>query len=329
MSKPRLVTGITATGKITLGNYIGAIKQLVALQDRYDLFIFVADLHALTIEIDPETLSLNRQQTAALYLSCGLDPEKVTLFYQSDVPAHSQLAWIMQNIVTVGELSRMTQFKDKGQKQANQTTQIRGGLLTYPTLMAADILLYNPKLVPVGSDQLQHLELTAHLAQRFNNKYGPTFQVPEPLLPAVGAKIMSLSDPTKKMSKSDPNPKSLIALLDDPELAAQKILRSKTDSENKVYLDDKKPGIKNLLTIYAALTNQSLKTVSQIFAGENSYLPLKQALAHEVKQCLTLIQNRYQHYLDQVDQIVQKGARRANQVADKQYQLVAQKIGLN
>ncbi|WP_345775174.1 tryptophan--tRNA ligase [Mycoplasma sp. ATU-Cv-508] len=240
MSKPRLVTGITATGKITLGNYIGAIKQLIALQDRYELFVFVADLHALTIEIDAKTLVSNRQQIAALYLACGLDPKKVTLFYQSDVPAHTQLAWIMQNIVTVGELSRMTQFKDKGQKQANQTTQIRGGLLTYPTLMAADILLYSPKLVPVGSDQVQHLELTAHLAQRFNNKYGHTFEIPEPLLPTVGAKIMSLTDPTKKMSKSDPNPKSFIALLDDPEQAVEKILRSKTDSENKIYVDEQK-----------------------------------------------------------------------------------------
>lgn len=330
MSKQKILSGITATGKITIGNYIGAIKSFIALQNKYELFIFVADLHALTIDISPQDLAQNRRDIFALYLACGLDAKKVTLFYQSDVPAHTQLGWIFENRTTIGELSRMTQFKDKSQKnlQSNQTTKINTGLLTYPALMASDILLYNPELVPVGEDQIQHLELTRNIAKRFNNSFGQTFNLPQPYSPKFGAKIMSLTDPTKKMSKSDSNHKSYIALLDDPNQAFQKIMKAKTDSEHKVYYGPGKDGINNLLVIYANLKNIDLKSAEAEFKNVTDYGVFKQAVGNVVKQFLEDIQAKYHQAIKDVDKISHQGALKANEVAQKQLDIIKNKIGL-
>ena len=245
----RLVSGIKPTGGLTLGNYIGAIKQFVTLQDTLEdteFFIFIADLHAITTPIKREDLKKNIKDIAALYIACGLDPKKVHLFAQSDIPAHSQLAYVMESTVYIGELERMTQFKDKRQKQEDS---LRSSLFTYPALMAADILLYDADIVPVGEDQTQHLELTRTLAQRFNHVYGETFVVPKAYHPKTGARIKSLTDPTKKMAKSDDSPKSYISLLDDIAQAKNKIRSAVTDSDARIDYDpEAKPGISNLLT---------------------------------------------------------------------------------
>lgn len=329
MTKPIIISGITATGKLTLGNYIGAIKSFVELQDKYELFIFIADLHALTNYIDPKQLAQNRRDILALYIACGLDPKKVTLFYQSDVLEHTQLGWIFENTTSIGELSRMTQYKDKAQKQAesNAKKSISTSLLTYPTLMAADILLYNAELVPVGQDQKQHLELTQIIAERFNRLYGETFKVPKPFIPKIGAKIMSLTDPTKKMSKSDSNNRSYIALLDDPQEAAKKIIKAKTDSENKVYISDNKPGVKNLLTIYSVLNNIDLSTAEKHFKDSENYVTLKNALSQSVVNLLEKIQKKYQQVLKDIDNIAEQGAITARKVASLQMKKVLKKMG--
>lgn len=327
--KKRLVSGITATGNLTIGNYIGAIRNFVKLQNEYDMFIFVADMHALTIDIEPETLRDNKKKIMALYLAAGLDPEKVTLFYQSDVKAHGQMNWLMENQTTLGELERMTQFKDKSskQKEANGTIKIKTGLLTYPALMAGDILLYNPDIVPVGQDQKQHLELTRNIAERFNRKHGDTFIVPSPYIPKVGAKIMSLNDPTKKMSKSDANQKSFISLLDDPEKAFTKIKKAVTDSEGKVYISEEKHGVVNLLTIYASLKDISLEEAEQHFKDSN-YGELKIEVGTEVKTFLEDLQSKYNEALKIVDEVAKAGAEKAKVVADKQLSEVEKKLGL-
>lgn len=327
--KKRLVSGITATGNLTIGNYIGAIRNFVKLQNEYDMFIFVADMHALTIDIEPETLRDNKRKIMALYLAAGLDPEKVTLFYQSDVKAHGQMNWLMENQTTLGELERMTQFKDKSskQKEANGTIKIKTGLLTYPALMAGDILLYNPDIVPVGQDQKQHLELTRNIAERFNRKHGDTFIVPNPYIPKVGAKIMSLNDPTKKMSKSDANQKSFISLLDDPEKAFTKIKKAVTDSEGKVYISEEKHGVVNLLTIYASLKDISLEEAEQHFKDSN-YGELKIEVGTEVKTFLENLQSKYNEALMIVDEVAKTGAEKAKSVANKQLNEVEKKLGL-
>lgn len=327
--KKRLVSGIQATGKLTIGNYIGAIKNFVKLQDEYDMFIFVADMHTLTIDIDPETLRKNRRDVMALYLAAGLDPQKTTLFFQSNVKAHGQMSWYMENMTTLGELERMTQFKDKSEKQreANGTVKIKTGLLTYPALMSGDILLYNPEIVPVGQDQKQHLELARNIAERFNNKYGETFTVPNPYIPKVGAKIMSLQDPTKKMSKSDANAKGYITLLDTPEEAFNKIKKAVTDSEGKIYLSDEKPGVKNLLTIYASLKDISLEEAETFFKDKN-YGELKMGVGEEVKLFLTDLQAKYNEALSQVDEIAKQGAEKAAAVANETLKQVEKKLGL-
>ncbi len=272
----KLVSGITATGKLTLGNYLGAIKNFIKLQHEYDSYFFVADLHALTIEISPAELRKNRKDIFALYLACGIDPEKSTIFFQSDVPEHSELYWILTNNSTIGELSRMTQFKDKSSKvkSSNGTESIPTGLFMYPILMASDILLYNADAIPVGHDQIQHVELTRDLANRINNKYNLNLTLPNAIVPKVGAKIKSLTEPEKKMSKSDTNPKSTIYLLDDPIVAYNKIMKAVTDSENKIYISENKPGITNLLTIYASLNEISIQEAEIIFKEKN-YLDLK------------------------------------------------------
>jgi len=323
-----ILSGITSTGKLTIGNYIGAIKNFVELQEENNLFIFVADLHGLTNEISPKELLKNRRDIMALYLAAGLDPNKVTLFYQSDVPAHGIMSWIMENRTTIGELSRMTQFKDKSlKKQSNGTEKISTGLLTYPALMAGDILLYNPDLVPTGKDQKQHIELTRNIAERFNNEFGETFKLPKPFQPKVGAKIMSLQDPTKKMSKSDVSQKASIFLLDDPEVARKKIMKAVTDSEGKVYLSDEKPGIKNLLTIYSALENIEIKQAEDKFKDVN-YGVFKKEVADVIVKFLTNIQEKYKEVLLIIDSVSNEGAIRANKVANKTLDKVKSKIGL-
>lgn len=327
--KERIVSGITATGSLTIANYIGAIKSMLGLQEKYDSFIFVADLHALTLEIDPQTLAQNRRSIFALYLALGIDPQKSTIFYQSDVPEHAMMNWLTLTQTTMGELSRMTQFKDKSSKvkNSNGTELIPSGLFAYPALMAADILLYNPKYVPVGFDQKQHLELTKDIATRFNKKFGTNFLIPKAYIPEMGSKIMALSDPTKKMSKSTENANESIFLLEDPQIAYKKILKAVTDSENKVYISDDKPGIKNLLTIYSSLKDITIENAVEKFKDKN-YKQFKEAVAETVKQFLIDIQNKYQYNLDNIDHIAQLGATKARTVASKNLEILMKAKGL-
>ncbi len=329
-NKKILLSGITATGKLTLANYIGAIKNMVKLQDEYENYIFIADLHALTLPIDPKELENNRRNIFALFLACGIDTNKSTLFFQSDVLEHGLMNWLILTNTTIGELSRMTQFKDKSSKikTANGMETIPTGLLMYPTLMVADILLYNADVIPVGIDQKQHVELTRNLATRLNNKFKTNFKVPEPYIPEVGAKIMSLVEPTKKMSKSDKNEKASIYLLDDPEVAYKKIMKAVTDSEGKIYLSDDKPGIKNLLTIYSALKNISLQETEQLFLEKN-YGELKQAVGQEVKSFLIEIQSKYTEAIKNIDIEAKKGAIKARETANKNLKSLMKGIGLD
>lgn len=325
----RLVSGITATGRLTLGNYLGAIKHFVALQDKYDSYFFVADLHALTGSIEAKDLKKNRIDIFALYLACGIDPNKSTIFFQSDVTEHCYLQWILTNNTTMGELSRMTQFKDKSSKvkSSNGSEMIPTGLFMYPVLMAGDIMLYEADLVPVGIDQMQHIELTRDLVNRLNNKYNTKIKLPEAYIPPVGAKIMSLTDPEKKMSKSDSNPKSSIYLLDDPQQAYNKIMKAKTDSENKVYISDKKPGVTSLVTIYASIKNISLDEAASHFKDAD-YAQLKIAVATEVKELLTQIQSNYNKMLPLVKAISIEGAKKASVIAGRTMNKIAKKVGL-
>lgn len=327
--KNRMVSGIKPTGTLTLGNYIGAIKNFVELQNDYEMFIFVADLHALTVDIEPKELIKNKREIIALYLAAGLDPNKVIIFNQSDIAEHSQLAWILENQTTIGELSRMTQYKDKSQafKQANGTNKIKTGILTYPALMAADILLYKPIGVPVGQDQKQHLELARNIAERFNNAFGNTFVVPKFIAPKLGEKIMSLQNPEKKMSKTDQSEKAYITLLDDPEVAAKKIKKAVTDSEGKIYLSDNKPGIKNLLTIYASLKNIDLKSAEKQFKNHN-YGEFKNEIADTVKKFLEDLQIKYKTFLPEVESITKTGALKAKSIASKNLKEVYKAVGL-
>ncbi|TPR53714.1 tryptophan--tRNA ligase [Metamycoplasma neophronis] len=328
--KKIMLSGITATGKLTLANYIGAIRNMVKLQDQYENYIFIADLHALTLPIDPQELEQNRRNIFALFRACGIDTNKTTLFFQSDILEHGMMNWLVLTNTTIGELSRMTQFKDKSSKvkTANGMETIPTGLLMYPTLMVGDILLYNADIIPVGIDQKQHVELTRNLAIRLNNKYKTNFKVPEPYIPEVGAKIMSLTEPTKKMSKSDKNEKSSIYLLDDPEKAYKKIMKAVTDSEGKIYLSDEKPGIKNLLTIYSALTDKTLEQTSELFADKN-YGELKQAVGEEVKSFLIDIQAKYAEAMKHIDEEAKIGAEKARKVAHKNLEKLMKGMGLN
>lgn len=325
----RLVSGIKPTGGLTLGNYIGAIQQFVLLQDELkdaEMFIFIADLHAITTSIDKASLKKNIKEIAALYIACGLDPERVTLFVQSELPEHNQLAYIMESTVYMGELERMTQFKDKRQKQEES---LRGSLFTYPALMAADILLYDADIVPVGEDQKQHLELTRDLAMRFNHTYGETFVVPKGYQPKTGAKIKSLTDPTKKMDKSAENQKSYILLLDDLNQVANKIKSAVTDSENIIAFDvEHKPGISNLLTIDAALLSTTIES-RVAFYKTYSYQDFKILVADHVVEALKPIQEKYQQLINdsKLDEILNQGRDKAKQIAYKKIQKVYKKIG--
>lgn len=321
-----IFSGIQPSGTITLGNYIGALKQFVELQHEYNCYFCIVDQHAITVPQDRLVLRKNIKSLAALYLAVGIDPEKATLFIQSEVPAHAQAGWMMQCISYIGELERMTQFKDKSAgKEA-----VSASLLTYPPLMAADILLYSTDLVPVGEDQKQHLELTRDLAERFNKKYNDIFTIPEVSIPKVGARVMSLQEPTKKMSKSDPNQKAFITLLDDPKQIEKKIKSAVTDSEGIVKYDPlNKPGISNLLSIYSILSNKKIAELEHMYEGKG-YGDFKGDLAKVVVDTLTPVQEKYRALLDskELDEILDEGARKANQVAGKMLKKMENAMGL-
>ena len=326
----RILSGIQPTGSINLGTYLGSVKNFVKLQDKmpdYEFFIFIADLHAITIHKDKQFLRNKIKELAALYVACGLDPERVNLFIQSEVPAHSQLQYILQCNAYIGELERMTQFKDKAKKQEKGVTV---GLFSYPTLMAADILLYDPDYVPVGRDQKQHLELTRDIAVRVNNKYNDIFTVPEPLIAEIGAKIQSLTDPTSKMSKSDSNEKSRIDMLDPENIIKKRIKSAMTDSIGTIKYDPiERPGISNLLTIYSVITNISFKDIEKKYEGAG-YKEFKEDLGEIVYQELKPIQDRYKELINskELDDILDKGRDRANQVASKKVYKLMDRVGL-
>lgn len=312
--KKRVLSGIQPSGLLTLGNYIGAMRNFVALQDECECYFTVVDLHAVTVPQDPAALRENTEAVAALFVAAGIDPKKAAIFVQSHVPAHAELGWLMTTLAYMGELERMTQFKDK----AAGKEAVGAGLFVYPTLMAADILLYDAHLVPVGDDQKQHLELTRDLAIRFNRRYGETFVVPEPYIPEVGARIMSLDDASKKMSKSNPNPNSYIALLDPPDTVRKKIARAKTDSGREVVFDPQhKPEISNLMTIYAQCAGVTLEDVQRRFEGKG-YGDFKKELAEAVISVLEPLQNAYHRIRrsGEIYDILRDGAQRASSVAE-------------
>lgn len=328
MMKKTIFSGIQPSGDLTLGNYIGALKQFGQFQEDYNCFYCIVDEHAITVPQDRLKLRQSIRNLAALYLAVGLDPEKSTLFIQSEVPAHAQAAWILQCNVYIGELERMTQFKDKSSGKAG----VSAGLLTYPPLMAADILLYQTDLVPVGDDQKQHIELTRDLAERFNKKNVDTdvFVVPEIYVPEQGARVMALQDPTRKMSKSDDNKKNAIFLLDPPNVITKKIKSAVTDSSGIVQFDkENKPGISNLLAIYSAMTGESIKDLEAKYEGKG-YGDFKSDLAEVVVGELAPIQERYEHFLasPELDDILDQGAEKAARVANKTLKKMENTIGL-
>ncbi|MGN1275557.1 MAG: tryptophan--tRNA ligase [Floccifex sp.] len=322
----RMVSGIKPTGRLHLGNYIGAISQFIKYQEEYELFIFIANLHAITVPIEAKELRKNTKDLIALYLACGLDPEKTTLFLQSDVDAHAKLGWVMTCTSYVGELQRMTQYKDK---TAKGETGITAGLFTYPPLMAGDIILYDADYVPVGKDQTQHVELTRDLAERFNNRYSPTFKIPKPLTSTVGQKINSLQDPTKKMSKSITDPKGTIDLLDEPKVAYKKIMSAVTDSIGIIQYDpENQPGLANLLTIQSVLTNESIESIVSRYQGKG-YGELKKEIAQTVSDFLTDLQAKYNDIISsgKIDEVLAQGAQKANAIANKKIRKVYKKVG--
>ncbi len=321
-----ILSGIKPTGQLTLGNYIGAIKNFVKVQNEGESFLFIADLHALTLPIEPETLKNNSRDIAAYYLAAGLDPNRANIFLQSDVPSHSELAIILQNYLYMGELSRMTQFKDKSSKMKEEAIGL--GLFAYPVLMAADIVLYDSKRIPVGEDQVQHVELARDLVKRFNNRYGEVLVMPKAEIAKVGARIMSLSDPTKKMSKSDP--KGDIYLNDSLEAIRKKIMSAVTDMVGKVHYDvSNQPGISNLMTIMSSLSGKTFEQIEKEFEGKG-YGDFKRAVADTVVAELTPFKQRYEEIIKSglVDEVLQRGASRANQIASKTLLRVQKAVGL-
>ncbi|PSL28394.1 tryptophanyl-tRNA synthetase [Planomicrobium soli] len=322
----KIFSGVQPTGTVTLGNYIGAFKQFTELQDEYECIFCIVDLHAITMPQDRLELRKTIKSLAALYLAAGIDPEKATLFIQSEVQAHAQAGWMMQCISTIGELERMTQYKDKSAKN----TSVSSGLLTYPPLMAADILLYQTDVVPVGDDQKQHIELTRDLAERFNKKFNDVLTIPEIRIPKNGARIMSLQDPAKKMSKSDTNKKGVISLLDDLKTIEKKIKSAVTDSEGIVKFDpENKPGVSNLLTIEAALTNTSIKDLEKKYEGLG-YGDFKASVAQAVTDHLAPIQERYNELVnsEELDVILDQGAEKAEALANKTLKKMQNAMGL-
>ncbi|WP_353419998.1 tryptophan--tRNA ligase [Staphylococcus delphini] len=322
-----LFSGIQPSGIPTIGNYIGALKQFVDIQDAYDCYFCIVDQHAITVPQDRLKLRKQIRQLAAIYLATGLNPEKVTLFIQSEVPAHAQAGWMLTTISSIGELERMTQFKDKSQKQSEG---IPAGLLTYPPLMAADIVLYNTDIVPVGDDQKQHIELTRNLVDRFNSRYNDVLTKPEIKMPEVGGRVMSLQDPTKKMSKSDDNPKNFISLLDEPKVAAKKIKSAVTDSDGIIKFDkENKPGITNLLTIYSSLTGESIASLEERYANEG-YGKFKGDLAEVVENFLTDFQEKFNSFYesDELDRILDEGRDKAHRASFKTLKKMEKAMGL-
>ncbi len=329
MSKPNLLSGMQpSAASLHLGNYLGALRQWVAMQDEYQAYYVIVDLHAITVPQDPKELAENTRRTAAQYLAAGIDPEKSALFVQSHVPAHAQLAWVLNCITGFGEASRMTQFKDKSQKGGSDSSSV--GLFTYPILQAADILLYQPKSVPVGEDQRQHLELTRDLAMRFNSRFGETFVVPEAHILKETAKIFDLQEPTAKMSKSAADPKGLVNLLDDDVTITKKIKSAVTDTDGEIRFDrDKKPGVSNLLGIYSAITSETTTALEKKFAGRG-YGDLKGELAEVVVSALAPIRAKAQELLAdkaELDRLLARGAARANELAEKTLNLVHERVG--
>lgn len=321
-----IFSGIQPSGTITLGNYIGAMMQFVELQHEYNCYFCIVDQHAITVPQDPVTLRKNIRSLAALYIAVGIDPNKASLFIQSEVPAHAQAGWMMQCVSYIGELERMTQFKDKSTgKEA-----VSASLLTYPPQMAADILLYNTDLVPVGEDQKQHMELTRDLAERFNKKYNDILTVPEISIPKVGARIMSLQEPTKKMSKSDPNQKSFITPLDEPKQIIKKIKSAVTDSDGIVKFDkENKPGVSNLLSIYSILAKKPIAEIEEMYVGKG-YGDFKGDLADVVVNVFKPIQEKYYNLMEssELDEILDRGAEKANLVANKTLKKMENAMGL-
>ncbi len=328
MLKPIIFSGSQPSGIIHLGNYFGAIKQWMKYQDEARSYFCIVDLHALTVRQDPEILREKIKQTAALYLACGIDPEKSTVFVQSQVPAHSELAWILNCYTQLGELERMTQFKDKAKKNKQN---INVGLLAYPVLMAADILLYQTELVPVGEDQKQHVELTRNIAQRFNNSYENIFTLPKPVILQEGGRIMGLDDPAKKMSKSAASEYNYISLTDKPDQVRKKIMKAVTDSGSVIKLEPlKNPAISNLLVIYLGVTGETKDKVEQKYRGKG-YGEFKEDLAEALIEFLQPLQNRYNEFLSNekyLDEILAKGAAQAQTAAGKTLTKVRETLGL-
>lgn len=326
---PRVLSGIQPTAdSYHLGNYLGALKQWIDLQNGHDAFYFIPDLHAITVEQDPQELRERTVAGAAQLIALGIDPQRSTLFVQSHVPAHAELTWVLQCLTGFGEASRMTQFKDKSAKQGQDRTTV--GLFTYPMLMAADILLYSPHFVPVGEDQRQHLELTRNLAERFNAKYGYTFRVPEPFIPEGAAKIYDLQDPTTKMSKSGVNPKGLINLLDAPKTSAKRIKSAVTDDLGQVAFDrDNQPGVSNLLVIHSALSGEPIESLVEKFAGQG-YGHLKVETAEVLESFVTPLKARFDELMadrGELERILADGAQRASEVAQPLVDDVYAKVG--
>ena len=327
--KPRVLSGIQPSGNLTIGNYLGALKQWVAVQRDYDCFYCVVDLHAITAAQDPEELRQKTRESAAMYIASGIDPEISTIFVQSHIPAHSELAWMLTCMAPLGWLNRMTQFKDKAGKQAQES--IGAGLLNYPSLMAADILLYHADLVPVGDDQNQHLEFTRDLAQRFNHRFGETFTLPSVMNPQAGARIMGLDRPTAKMSKSDESEHHAVYLLDDLRRARKKIMRAVTDSQREIRFSDdaERAGVNNLLTIYQAITDEDREKIEADFAGKG-YGDLKRAVADCVVDTLEPLQARYNELMNEdgyLDSVLKIGREKAAAIAEDTLKLAQDRMG--
>ena len=328
-SRKRVLSGIQPSGNLTIGNYLGALKQWVAEQETYECYFCVVDLHAITVQQDPQQLREKTREVAALYIAAGLDPQKVTIFVQSHVTAHAELAWILTCVSPMGWLNRMTQFKDKAAKQQQDT--ITSGLLNYPTLMAADILLYQAHVVPVGDDQRQHLEYTRDLAQRFNHIYGETFVLPEVMIPKAGARVMGLDNPLNKMSKSDGAESHAIYLLDPPNRVKKTVMRAVTDSLGTIAYSDEpeRAGINNLLTIYQSLSQLTPKQAEAQFEGKG-YGDLKKAVVEVVNTTLEPIQRRFSELMDEpgyLDAVLAQGAEKARIMANRTLQQVKDKVG--
>lgn len=325
--KKKLFSAIQPSGILTIGNYLGALRNFKKLQDDYNGIFALADLHTLTVKQDPAVLRRNSYELTALYLACGIDPEKSILFAQSHVPAHTELAWVLNTIAYPGELSRMTQFKDKSQKHEDN---INMGLMDYPVLMAADILLYQSELVPIGADQKQHLELSRDLAIRFNNRFGETFKVPEGYIGKSCGRVMSLAEPNRKMSKSDANLNAFISMNDDPDTIIRKFKRAVTDSDNKIVYSPEKPGISNLLTIYSAFADKTIEEAQEEFEGKgygDFKIKVGEAVAEKIEP-IRQEKNRLLENKDYLDDVLAIGAERASYLAYKTLNKVYKKVGL-